>query len=55
MIFNPKVTTAGEAAAINASNTGFDVEITDIGFGTANYNPTGTETALQAEVALWVK
>lgn len=46
----PKVTEAGKAAAIDASNAGLKVTITHIGLGTGQYTPTGGETALFNEV-----
>ncbi len=45
------ITDAGRAEIINAQNTGTgQVTITEIGFGTGQYTPTKTRTALQAEV-----
>ena len=48
--FNPTITSAGEAAAINASATGVELAITHVSFGTASYNPNGSEVALRTEV-----
>jgi hypothetical protein len=45
----PTITAVGLAAVFNAQSTGVDFEISHIAFGTAQYNPNGTETALQAE------
>lgn len=45
------ITDAGRAEIINAQNTGTGpVTITEIGFGTGQYTPTKTRTALQAQV-----
>jgi|GEM_PF-1271825 len=45
------ITNAGRAEIINAQNTGTGpVTITQIGFGTGQYNPAKTQTALQAQV-----
>lgn len=45
------ITDAGRAEIINAQNTGTaPVTITEIGFGTGQYSPAATQTALQAEV-----
>jgi len=49
-IFNPKITSAGNAALLNARNTGVELELTHIAFGTAGYDPVGTETSLKGEV-----
>lgn len=48
-----KITTAGVAAAVNASGLGGSVPITHVALGTSAYNPTGAETALglQREIA----
>lgn len=48
--FNPTITTAGEAAAINSSNNGVELAITHVSFGTGAYTPNGTEVALATEV-----
>lgn len=48
--FNPTITSAGEAAAINASNNGVELAITHVSFGTASYIPNGSEVALRTEV-----
>ena len=45
----PTITEAGLAAIFNAQSTGVEFALTHIAFGTAQYNPDGTETALQAE------
>lgn len=50
VVFNPKLTLAGQAAAINASRTGVQLAITSVAFGTGIYDPTGNETALTNEV-----
>ena len=50
-----RLTSAGQAAAWNASNTGIALELTHVQFGSGNRAPTGTETALvtpQAYVAI---
>ncbi len=45
------ITNAGRAEVINGQNTGTGpVTITQIGFGTGQYNPAKTQTALQAQV-----
>lgn len=45
------ITDAGRAEIINAQNTGTGpVTITEIGFGTGQYTPTKTRTALQAQI-----
>jgi len=45
------ITDAGRAEIINAQNTGTGpVTITEIGFGTGQYTPAKTRTALQAQV-----
>jgi phage-related tail fiber protein len=45
------ITDAGRAEIINAQNTGTGpVTITEIGFGTGQYTPTKTLTALQAQI-----
>jgi hypothetical protein len=49
VIFNPTVTAAGLAAAMNADTTGIDLAITHVAFGTGAYDPTGAEPALVAE------
>lgn len=46
----PTLTLAGFEAAFNAQNTGIELPITHIGFGTAAYVPDGSEVALRAEV-----
>lgn len=50
VIFNPLVTNAGEAAALNASANSLELPITHVAFGTGFYAPAKTRTALQAEV-----
>jgi hypothetical protein len=45
----PTITEAGLAAIFNAQSTGVEFALTHIAFGTAQYVPDGTETALQAE------
>jgi hypothetical protein len=45
----PTITADGLAAVFNAQSTGVEFEISHIAFGTAQYIPNGTETALQAE------
>lgn len=51
LTFNPTITAAGEAAAINASATGVQLAISAVAFGTGSYAPNGTETSLVTEVA----
>lgn len=48
--FIPKVTEAGKAAAIDASNAGLTLRLTHVSFGVGQYDPTGIETALFSEV-----
>jgi hypothetical protein len=50
--YTPTLTTAGQAAAFNASSTGLQVAITNISFGGGTYNPTGAETALTNQYAI---
>jgi hypothetical protein len=50
VIINPTLTQAGQAAAFNASNDGLELKITHVSFGTAHYDPVGTEVALVAPV-----
>jgi hypothetical protein len=45
----PTITTAGLAAIFNAQNTGVEFALTHIAFGTAQYTPDGSETALRTE------
>lgn len=50
-----RLTSAGQQAAWNASNTGISLDLTHVQFGSGNRTPTGTETALvspQAYVAI---
>lgn len=49
IIINPTLTTAGQAAAIAASDDGFELQITHVTFGGGHYDPTGNEVALQDE------
>lgn len=49
-IFNPKITEAGLAAALNAQNTGVELALTHVAFGIGSYTPVGSETALVSEV-----
>lgn len=51
IVFNPRLTDAGQAAAFNADNDGLELTLTHVSFGTAHYDPIGTETALTAEVS----
>lgn len=46
IIINPTMTLAGQAAAFNASDDGFELKITAVSYGRAHYNPTGEELAL---------
>ena len=41
-----RLTSAGQQAAWNASNTGISLDLTHVQFGSGNRTPTGTETAL---------
>lgn len=41
-----RLTSAGQQAAWNASNTGISLNLTHVQFGSGNRTPTGTETAL---------
>lgn len=50
IIINPKLTTAGQAAAFTADNNGLDLKITHVSFGLAHYNPTGSEKALKSPI-----
>lgn len=50
IIFQPKVTQAGEAAAFNAQSDGLELTLTHVSFGSGLYTPTGEETALQNEI-----
>lgn len=45
----PTITTAGLTAIFNAEDTGVEFALTHIAFGTAQYTPDGSETALRAE------
>ena len=45
----PTITAAGLAAVFNAQSTGVEFEISHIAFGTGQYVPDGSETALQTE------
>ncbi len=47
---NPRITAAGLALFTNQA-PGFSVSVTHIALGSAVYDPTGTETALQSEFA----
>lgn len=47
----PKITTGGLSAAVTARENGFAFEVTHVSFGTGAYVATGTETALQNEIA----
>jgi phage-related tail fiber protein len=49
-VFNPIITQQGQAAVFNAQATGTQLALTHMAYGTGAYNPTGTETALKAEV-----
>lgn len=51
IVFFPLLTQAGAEAAFNASDDGLDLKINAVSFGTGVYDPDGTETALQNEVA----
>lgn len=47
-----KITAAGRAAAINAENTGIELELKYVAFGDGFKNPTGQETALVNPIQL---
>ncbi len=47
---NPTITQGGLQATFNAQNTGTQLELTHIGFGTGSYDPQGDETSLASEV-----
>lgn len=49
-VWTPIITQAGQAAAINADANGFELPIDAVAFGTAAYDPNGTETGLFNEV-----
>lgn len=51
IVFFPLMTQAGAEAAFNASNDGLELQIDAVAFGTGVYDPDGTETTLQDEVA----
>lgn len=46
IVFQFKLTVAGQAALFNASHTGTSLNLTHIQFGSGNRTPTGAETAL---------
>lgn len=50
VIINPTLTLAGQAAAFNASSTGLELEIDQVSFGRAHYDPTGDEVELREPV-----
>jgi len=50
VIINPTLTQAGQAAAFNAAGTGLELTLTHVSFGTAHYDPKGTEVALKSPV-----
>lgn len=50
-ILNPIITQGGLAALYNAQNTGVQLALTHIGFGTGAYDPDGQEATLKGEVA----
>ncbi|MFM0405215.1 gp53-like domain-containing protein [Paraburkholderia dipogonis] len=45
----PTITEAGLAAVFNAQNTGVEFTLSHIAFGSAQYTPDGSETALRVE------
>ena len=47
---NPTLTVVGQAAAFNASNTGIELIIDGVSYGTGHYDPTGNEVALTSPV-----
>ncbi len=51
LVFDPRLTDAGQAAAFNASNDGLELQLTHVSFGTAHYDPTGAEEELVNEVS----
>ncbi|WP_067517837.1 hypothetical protein [Endozoicomonas ascidiicola] len=44
------ITDAGRQAAINADATGVQLTVTEVGYGTGNWSPDRTATALQSEL-----
>lgn len=50
IIITPTLTRAGQEAAFNAKNTGLDLDLTHVTFGTAHYDPSGAELGLRAPV-----
>lgn len=46
----PIITDIGKSALINSNNSGFDLELTHVGFGTSNFTPSGTETEASDEI-----
>jgi microcystin-dependent protein len=51
LIINPKLTNAGQQAALAASNQGVSLNLTHISFGQGKYDPIGTEVALKTPVS----
>ena len=49
--FNPRITDAGRRAAINASGTGFDLNITHVSLGTGVYDSDNVGSAMTGLVA----
>ncbi|MCX4156167.1 MULTISPECIES: phage tail-collar fiber domain-containing protein [Paraburkholderia] len=47
--FQPTITLAGLTAIFNAQSTGVEFALSHIAFGTGQYTPDGSETALQVE------
>lgn len=47
----PTFTAVGNAAIAAANGLGIQVQIAEVGIGTGAYDPTGDETALQAEIS----
>lgn len=49
IILKPTITTAGLQAVFNASNNGFEAQITAVGLGDVGYNPNQNRTTLAGE------
>lgn len=48
-----KLTDAGRQAALDAQNTGLNLQLTEIGLGSGKYVPDGTEVALTTPIGRW--
>ena len=49
IVLIPQITEAGKQAAINASNTGVEISITAMSFGSGFFEPSGSETVIPGE------